>query len=126
MGTALEGINADSVLGSRLIVAYEPVWAIGTGLTATAADANGACLYVRQLLAKKYGTEVASQIHIQYGGSAKPSNALELLRQPHINGLLVGGASLDPEKFIVNTKKDFPELALVDAADSVYQEAQAG
>ncbi len=83
----------------NVIIAYEPVWAIGTGKTATAEDANEACQFVREVIEELYGKVVANTIVIQYGGSVKPENVDEILSQPHINGALVGGASLEVESF---------------------------
>ena len=87
--------GADAALA---IVAYEPIWAIGTGRTATAEDANETCGVIRATLRELYG-DVADQIRIQYGGSVKASNAAELMGQPEIDGALVGGAALDPDEF---------------------------
>lgn len=78
----------------KVVVAYEPIWAIGTGKTATNAQANEACGWVRAALADMYGQEKADQVRIQYGGSVKPSNIVELMEEPEIDGALVGGASL--------------------------------
>lgn len=83
-----------------LTVAYEPVWAIGTGKTATAAQAQDAHTFVRSRLAKRYNASVAEAIRIQYGGSVKPANAEELMSQPDVDGALVGGASLQAEDFV--------------------------
>ncbi|HUF70426.1 MAG TPA: triose-phosphate isomerase [Longimicrobiales bacterium] len=82
-----------------LALAYEPVWAIGTGVNATPADAAEAHAWVRTCVAKRLGDTVARSIPILYGGSVKPDNARELLTAPDVNGLLVGGASLDPDSF---------------------------
>lgn len=82
-----------------LVVAYEPVWAIGTGRTASAADAQELCAAVRATLAERFGQELADAIRIQYGGSVKPGNVRELMGQPDIDGALVGGASLSSEDF---------------------------
>ena len=95
---ALEGISAEEA--ARAVVAYEPIWAIGTGKTATSDMANEACAEIRSTLAELYGQETAEQIRIQYGGSVKPENIAELLAQPDIDGALVGGASLEAESFI--------------------------
>ncbi|HOJ32913.1 MAG TPA: triose-phosphate isomerase [Candidatus Hydrogenedentes bacterium] len=84
---------------SRLAIAYEPVWAIGTGVTATPAQAEEAHAYVRGLVEKEFGSAVASALRIQYGGSVKPDNAAELLKQPNVDGALVGGASLKADSF---------------------------
>lgn len=84
----------------HVIVAYEPIWAIGTGRTATSEMANETCGYIRSVIADLYGEEVAQKVRIQYGGSVKPSNVEELLQQEHIDGALVGGASLDPNSFL--------------------------
>ncbi len=81
------------------VVAYEPVWAIGTGLAASAEDANEATGYIRSLLAELFGDSAAAATRIQYGGSVKPENAADYLGQPQIDGALVGGASLDADAF---------------------------
>ena len=81
------------------VIAYEPVWAIGTGLAASGAQANETCGFVRGLLAEMFGSDVAGTTRVQYGGSVKPENATEFLAQPEIDGALVGGASLDAEAF---------------------------
>lgn len=94
----LDGLTTEQV--SRLTIAYEPVWAIGTGKTATPAQAQEVHARIRALLEDSYGKDVAARIRIQYGGSAKPDNAAELLSQPDINGLLVGGASLKKDDFL--------------------------
>ena len=83
----------------RSIIAYEPVWAIGTGKTATPLQAQEVHNYIRKLLKDAYTDKVASQIRIQYGGSVKPENAAELMAQPDVDGALVGGASLQAESF---------------------------
>ncbi|MHC5093634.1 MAG: triose-phosphate isomerase, partial [Planctomycetota bacterium] len=93
----LEGICAESI--QAVTVAYEPVWAIGTGLTATPEQAQEVHAMIRGLLADLYGNEIAQTIRIQYGGSAKPGNTAELMSQPDVDGLLVGGASLKVEDF---------------------------
>lgn len=94
---SLEGIGAEAL--STLILAYEPVWAIGTGRVAEPADARGAHLFCRRFLAEKWGEEAGLQATILYGGSVKPENAAELLAQEEVDGLLVGGASLSPQLF---------------------------
>ena len=98
----LEGLTAEQV--KELVIAYEPIWAIGTGKTATAEMANETCGYVRSVVESLYGTEVAEAIRIQYGGSVKVNNIDELMAQPHIDGALIGGASLVAEDFIYFTK----------------------
>lgn len=82
-----------------IVVAYEPVWAIGTGRTATAADANAVCAFIRRLVAELFGAAAADAVRIQYGGSVKPENAAELMAMSDIDGALVGGASLDAATF---------------------------
>merc|ERR1719380_368108 len=82
---------------AKVVIAYEPVWAIGTGLTATPADAQATHKGIRDLIAKNASASVADGIRIQYGGSANAKNAPELSAQPDIDGFLVGGASLKPE-----------------------------
>ena len=82
------------------VIAYEPVWAIGTGVTATSGQAQDAHAFVRSVLAGLYGAETAARIRIQYGGSVKPGNAAELMACPDIDGALIGGAALDPNSFL--------------------------
>ena len=91
---------------SNIVIAYEPVWAIGTGKTATAEDANKTIGFIRSLIKKTWGNEGAKSLRIQYGGSMKPSNAKELMAMRNIDGGLIGGASLKAEDFagIVNYK----------------------
>ncbi len=84
---------------AEVVLAYEPIWAIGTGLTATPEQAQKACAYSRSVIAEMYGQDVADQVRIQYGGSMNPSNVAELMAQPDIDGGLVGGASLEAESF---------------------------
>lgn len=95
---AFDGLSAESA--SKVTLAYEPIWAIGTGKTATPAQANEMCALIRQTLAGLYTESIAEQVIIQYGGSVKPSNASELMCMPDIDGALVGGASLVPKDFI--------------------------
>jgi triosephosphate isomerase len=80
-------------------LAYEPVWAIGTGKTATPKQANDVHLFIRRKLEEKYGPEMASKTNILYGGSVKPENAKDLLKEQEIDGALVGGASLEVDSF---------------------------
>jgi len=98
MTGGLEGIDASSF--SQIVIAYEPVWAIGTGLTATPDQAEAAHLYLRNWLKDHYSSEIADTTRILYGGSVKPDNAKELLSQKNVDGALVGGASLKAELFI--------------------------
>lgn len=94
----LEGVTPEQM--SHVTIAYEPVWAIGTGKTATPQDANNAHAFIRELIAKKFGNSVAEKTIIQYGGSVKPANVKELMACEHIDGALVGGASLTLEQFL--------------------------
>ena len=94
----LAGLDAQDVC--VLVIAYEPVWAIGTGRTATAEQAEEMCAYIRGEVARLYDSETAEKLRVQYGGSVKPENAAEILSMPNIDGALVGGASLDPSKFL--------------------------
>jgi triosephosphate isomerase (TIM) len=96
--SGLDGISSDEV--SRIIIAYEPVWAIGTGKTASPAQAQEVHLFIRRLIDEKYGASISGNIIIQYGGSVNANNASELLFQKDIDGALVGGASLKAESFI--------------------------
>ena len=88
----------------NMVIAYEPVWAIGTGLTASAQDAQQMHQHIRSLIEDKFGSNVSEEISILYGGSCKPENASELFSQKDIDGGLIGGASLDAESFIKITK----------------------
>ncbi len=106
--SALTGLDAGTAT-ERLTIAYEPVWAIGTGKTASPADAQAAHARVRAVLADLLGSEAASSIRVLYGGSMKPANAGELMSQPDIDGGLIGGAALKAEDF----------LAIIDAASGV-------
>jgi triosephosphate isomerase len=100
---ALKDISAEAVL--NVVIAYEPIWAIGTGKNASAQQANDIVGgVVRQTLRDLYGDDVAEQIRIQYGGSVKPENMLDYMGQPDIDGALVGGASLEVDKFIALIK----------------------
>lgn len=101
---SLAGLSADQM--TKIVIAYEPVWAIGTGKVATPDQAEEVHADLRTLMASRYNAQVADQVRIQYGGSVKPDNAGELLRKKNIDGALVGGASLDVDSF----------LGIVDAA----------
>jgi triosephosphate isomerase len=103
---ALTGINATST--SKLVIAYEPVWAIGTGRTATPAQAQEVHAHIRTQLAERFGAEAANAIRIQYGGSVKPGNAEALLAEADIDGALVGGASLEAADFVAIVKAARP------------------
>jgi triosephosphate isomerase len=94
---ALSDVAAERV--SAMVVAYEPIWAIGSGKTATPDDAQATIGLIRRVVADLHGDDVAAALRIQYGGSVKPSNIAELMAQPDIDGALVGGASLDPDDF---------------------------
>jgi triosephosphate isomerase len=93
----LAGLGAEQVAG--LVLAYEPVWAIGTGRACDAVEANRVCGLIRGTIGKAYGTDAAGRIRVQYGGSVTDENAHDLISQPEIDGGLVGGASLNPVKF---------------------------
>jgi len=95
--SGLKGIGKEKI--SSMVIAYEPIWAIGTGMTATPADAQEMCAFVRSCVKKIAGGSSANALRIQYGGSVKPVNAAELLSQSDIDGALVGGASLEAESF---------------------------
>ena len=103
----LEGLK-DVADFTNVVIAYEPVWAIGTGKTATAEDANKTIGYIRSVIRKNFGAEVAKSLRIQYGGSMKPSNAKELMAMRNIDGGLIGGAALKATDFagIVNYKNN--------------------
>ncbi len=94
---ALKGITAAEM--QKIVIAYEPVWAIGTGKTATPEQANEIHSFIRQKIKAAYGTETADSLRIQYGGSVTPENVSSLMAMPDIDGALVGGASLKPESF---------------------------
>lgn len=94
----LDGIDAADV--KKLVIAYEPIWAIGTGRTATPDQAEEMCAFIRKTLIELYGEEVSDEVIIQYGGSVKPANATEIMNMDEIDGALVGGASLKPKDFM--------------------------
>lgn len=102
IGHALHGIDPGKL--HRMVIAYEPIWAIGTGKTATPAIAGEAHLIIRSEVARLVGRRIADDMRILYGGSVKPENAEALLNQPEIDGALVGGASLDPQSFAAIVK----------------------
>ena len=102
---SLAGLTREQTV--ETVLAYEPVWAIGTGRTATAAQAQEAHAFIRQLFGEIFDETVARRARIQYGGSVKPSNARELMRQPDIDGALVGGASLEVRSFADIVKNSF-------------------
>ena len=95
---ALSGL--DDSQARHVVIAYEPIWAIGTGKTATAEQAGAVCSHIRAIIRKEYGARVARAVTIQYGGSMNAKNAAELLSQPDIDGGLIGGASLKPDDFV--------------------------
>jgi triosephosphate isomerase len=98
----LADIPADQA--ATIVIAYEPVWAIGTGLTATPQDAQDMCGAIRRRLAELYSQDVADAIRIQYGGSVKAANAAEIMAGPDVDGALIGGASLDADEFVAICK----------------------
>jgi triosephosphate isomerase len=100
----LEGVLEEDL--ARITVAYEPVWAIGTGKTATPADADEVHRYIRSLIAARFGQRAAEELIIQYGGSVKPANAAELMSRENIDGFLVGGAALSAESFVAIARFD--------------------
>ena len=93
----LQGLSEESF--DKLIIAYEPIWAIGTGKTASSQDAEDMCSYIRSLVVELFGPEAGQKVRIQYGGSVKPSNVKEIMDKENIDGALVGGASLEAESF---------------------------
>ncbi|HEX2038602.1 MAG TPA: triose-phosphate isomerase, partial [Acidimicrobiales bacterium] len=97
VSAGLAGLSPEQV--TNLVIAYEPVWAIGTGRTATAEDAQAMCARVRTVVEEAFGPEAAAGVRVQYGGSVKPANIAELMAQADVDGALVGGASLDPGEF---------------------------
>ena len=99
----LKDISAEDIL--KIVIAYEPVWAIGTGKTATSQQAQEAQKYIRDLLAKMYNRDISEVVRIQYGGSVKPENIVDLLSQPDVDGALVGGSSLEVKTFAEIVKK---------------------
>ena len=94
----LAGLSDDQL--KQAVIAYEPIWAIGTGKSSSAQDANEVCAHIRSVVADRFSNEAAAAIRIQYGGSVKPENIKEYMAQPDIDGALVGGASLKPDSFL--------------------------
>ncbi|MBN4069601.1 MAG: triose-phosphate isomerase [Alkaliphilus sp.] len=94
----LDGVKPEDML--EMVIAYEPIWAIGTGKTASSKDANDVVSFIRGIIDNKYGEKVSDAVRIQYGGSVKPNNATEIMNEYDIDGALVGGASLDAESFL--------------------------
>ena len=103
----LKGIDEGSI--EKITIAYEPVWAIGTGVNATKDEAEEAHKYIRGLLAGRYSKDLAEAVRIQYGGSVKPDNIKELINEPDVDGALVGGASLKAESFVEIIKNSVKE-----------------
>lgn len=95
---ALQGLTEDQV--KKTVIAYEPIWAIGTGKSSTASDANEVCAHIRQVVEKNFSKSAAEAVRIQYGGSVKPENIKEYMSQSDIDGALVGGASLEANSFL--------------------------
>ncbi len=95
--SALSGVDAQRVAG--MVVAYEPIWAIGTGKTATPEDAQSTIGLIRKIVEELHGEDAAQSVRIQYGGSVKSGNIAEIMAEPDVDGALVGGASLDPDEF---------------------------
>lgn len=95
---ALQGLSEDQV--KSLVIAYEPIWAIGTGKSSTAEGAEEVCGHIRQVVENNFSKDAATSVRIQYGGSVKPENIREFMSCPNIDGALVGGASLDPDSFL--------------------------
>ncbi|NQD64342.1 triose-phosphate isomerase [Bacillus haikouensis] len=95
---ALTGLTEDQV--KQTVIAYEPIWAIGTGKSSTAEDANEVCAHIRQVVASEFSESAADSVRVQYGGSVKPNNIKEYMAQSDIDGALVGGASLEPQSFL--------------------------
>jgi triosephosphate isomerase len=94
----LAGLTGEQVAG--LVIAYEPVWAIGTGEVATPEDAQEVCAAIRARIGETFGPEVAEAVRVLYGGSVKSSNVAGIMAKPDVDGALVGGASLDPDEFV--------------------------
>jgi triosephosphate isomerase len=95
---AFAGLSAEQA--AQVVIAYEPIWAIGTGKSSTAEGANEVCAYIRSVVAEQFSQDVADAVRIQYGGSVKPANIKEYMSQSDIDGALVGGASLEADSFL--------------------------
>jgi triosephosphate isomerase (TIM) len=95
---ALTGLTDDQV--KQTVIAYEPIWAIGTGKSSSAQDANEVCAHIREVVAQQFSLDIANAVRIQYGGSVKPGNIKEYMTQPDIDGALVGGAALEAQSFL--------------------------
>lgn len=95
---ALAGLTDDQL--KQTVIAYEPIWAIGTGKSSTSKDANEVCSHIRKVVAEQFSQDVADSIRVQYGGSVKPENIKEYMAESDIDGALVGGASLEPQSFL--------------------------
>jgi triosephosphate isomerase len=95
---ALQGLTSEQA--TQIVIAYEPIWAIGTGKSSTSEDANEVIAYIREVVASQFSAEVADAVRIQYGGSVKPANIQEYMSASDIDGALVGGASLEPDSYI--------------------------
>jgi triosephosphate isomerase len=106
VAAGLDGLSREQV--ASMVIAYEPIWAIGTGRTATPDDAQAICGRIREQVSARFGGDAAAALRVQYGGSVKPGNTAELMAQRDIDGALVGGASLDPDEFarIVRYRSD--------------------
>lgn len=98
MEAAMKDVTSEQLV--NLVIAYEPIWAIGTGKTSSAEDANEVIGFIRELIADQYDQSLANQVRIQYGGSVKPDNVAGFMAQSDIDGALVGGASLQPQSFL--------------------------
>lgn len=103
LNEGLKGIEAEQI--SKMVIAYEPIWAIGTGQTASPEDADAGAKFIRGLISEMYDSGLAQSLRVQYGGSVKPHNVVNIMSMPNVDGALVGGASLDAESFAQIIKK---------------------